>query len=118
MDSEDTFAEQHETPERFPSKEEIRSVFETILQGKRYKELRVLSKEGLVRLYEIEVTLENGERLQYNYQRAIYNYRDKSLPPGAQFSASIHMTKYGSEGNPNGGHCVANYLDGEWKYYK
>jgi hypothetical protein len=118
MNTEKNFGEQHEIPEKFPSQEEIKSVFEVILQDANYKELRVLSNEQGVYLYEVEVALENGEKIEYNYQKATYNYRDTSLPPGAQFSASIHKTYYDVDGMPYGGDCVANYLDGTWHYLK
>ena len=116
MDSENKFVERHKTPERFPSQEEIKSVLETILAGKKYRELRVLSNENGVYFYEIEIVLENGEKIEYNYQKAIYNYTDELLPAEAQFSASIHMTKYDVEGIPYTGECVANYFDGTWKF--
>jgi hypothetical protein len=109
-------SEHHETPERFPSQEEIKSTFETILEGKEYKELRLLSDGEGVRLYEIEVTMENGEKREYYYEKAAYDFRDKSLPTTAQFSAYIYMTEYNSDGMSYGGQCVANYLDGTWHY--
>ena len=116
MGLENGFAEQQKTPEQFPSQENIRSAFETILDGKEYTELRLLSDKEGVSLYEIEVVLENGKKREDNYQRAAYNFRDKSLPASAQFSASIHVTKYGVDGMPYDGQCVANYLDGVWRY--
>ncbi|HBV01742.1 MAG TPA: hypothetical protein DEF00_05190 [Candidatus Taylorbacteria bacterium] len=116
MSLEDKFLRPCETSEQFPSKEEITRVFETILQGQNYRELRIVSNETEVSLYEIEVLLENGEKLEYNYQKATYDYRNKALPPGAQFSASIHKIRYDAEGVPYSGECVANYLDGKWEY--
>lgn len=107
---------QEGSPEQFPSKEEITSVFETILHGKEYKEVRVLSNESGVYVYEIEVDLENGEKILYIYQKAKNDYRDKSLPDSARFSASIHTMELGSDGIPCGGDTVANYLDGNWTY--
>lgn len=110
---------QHEAPEQFPTQEEIKSVFETILKGKPYKELKelqVLSDEKGVCRYDIEVTFENGEKIEYNYQKATNDYRDKSLSAAAQFSASIHTIEYGSDGVPCGGTTAANYLDGRWEY--
>ena len=64
MGLENGFAEQQKTPEQFPSQENIRSAFETILDGKEYTELRLLSDKEGVSLYEIEVVLENGEKRQ------------------------------------------------------
>lgn len=109
--------EQKETPEQFPLPEEIESVFGFILKGREYVELRILKDEkGAVYCYEIEITREEGEKIELNYQRAKYDYRDKTLPAGGQFSASIHATYYDKDGVPYGGECVANYLDGKWEY--
>lgn len=108
--------EQPKIPEQFPSQEEIKSVFETILQGKEYKELRVISDEKGISLYEVEVALENGEKIELNYQRAKYNYEDETLPTGGQFSASIHIIYFDADGVAMSGGCVANYRDGKWEY--
>jgi hypothetical protein len=116
MNQEREISEQHETPEQFPSQEEVKSAFETILGGREYKELRLRSDDEGVHMYEIVITLENGEKREYNYQKAKYDFREKSLPVGAQFSASIHMTRYDADGIPYDGQCVANYLDGVWRY--
>jgi hypothetical protein len=107
---------ENKSPEHFPSEEELKSVFANILEGKEYKEVRSLSNENGICLYEAEVTLENGEKVLYIYQKAKNDYRDKSLPASAQFSASIHTTEFDSEGIPCGGDTVANYLDGVWTY--
>lgn len=104
------------TPEKLPSQEEVKTIFETFLEGKKYKELQVKTDEKGISVYEIEVTLENGEKIEFNYQKATYDYRDKTLPAGAQFAASIHTIYYGVDGIPYDGKCVANYLDGTWEY--
>jgi len=108
--------ESSEKKEQLPSQEEVRSVFEVILKGKEHKELRVESDEKGVSLYEVEVALENGEKIELNFQRAKYDYKNKELPAGGQFSASIHATYYDKDGMPYNGECVANYLDGNWEY--
>ncbi len=114
MIAEYKFAEQNKTPEQFLSKEEIRSIFEIILKGKPYKELRFQADEKGVLLYEIEVVAENGEKMEFNFQRAKYDYTNPSLPAGGRFSASIHATIFDASGMPYNGMCVANYLDGKW----
>jgi hypothetical protein len=116
MKPEIRLVEQKEDIEKFPSKEEIKSVFEVIVKGGEYKELRILTNEKGIYIYEIEIALENGEKIEYNYQKATNNYRDSSLPSGGRFSASIHRTDYDADGMPCGGECVANYLDGTWEY--
>jgi len=80
--NQEKFAERSEIPEQFPSQEEIKSVFETLLQGQEYTELRVQSDETGVSLYEIEVALEDGEKIEYNYQRATYDFKRSITPPG------------------------------------
>ncbi len=72
MSPENEFVKHHEAPEKFPSQEEIKAVFEILLRGAEYRELRVLTNAEGVYLYEIEVTLENGEKWEYNYQKATY----------------------------------------------
>ncbi|MEK7169813.1 MAG: hypothetical protein AAB767_00825 [Patescibacteria group bacterium] len=116
MSMDNTFIEGENAPERFPSKEEITAVFERLLQGKVYRELRVQSDGAGVYLYEIEVILESGQKVEYNFQKARYDYQDKSLNTEGRFSASIHTVTYSVEGEPDGGECVANYIDGKWEY--
>jgi hypothetical protein len=106
------------SPEQFPSKEEITSVFEKIVQGKEYKEVRFESDADGISLYEIEVTLENGLKVEYNYQKANYNYKDTTIHPGLQFSASIQSLEYDEDGMPFSGEGFANYRDGQWTYLK
>lgn len=102
-------------PEQFPSLEEIKSVLEGILKGREYKELKNQSDDKGVSCYEIEVVLENGEKAEYNFQRANYDYTRPDLNAEARFSASIHVVFYDADGLPVGGECVANYLDGNWQ---
>lgn len=102
-------------PERFPSKEELVSTFESILNGKEFTELRFNEDEKGVALYEIETNDEEGYRVEYNYQRAKYDHTDPSLPSTARFSASIHKTIYDGD-MPVSGECVANYLNGTWEF--
>lgn len=116
MSLKNTFEQQERSPEKFPSQEEIKATFETILKGREYKELGIKSNEEGVFFYEIEVLLEDGEKIEYNFQKATYDYRDTSLPASAQFSASIHETIYDADGRPVSGKCVANYLDEKWEY--
>lgn len=101
--------------EKFPSQEEVTAVFEKLLNGAAYKVLRVVSDEQGLSIYEIEATDAAGEKIEYNYQRAKYDYRDPSLPKTARFSASIHSLVYSGD-MPCGGECVANFLDGKWEF--
>lgn len=108
--------ESTEKREQLPSQAEVKSVFEVVLKGNVCKETRVLNDEKGLSVYEAEVTLEDGEKIELNYQTAKNDYRDKSLPAGGQFSASVHATYYDKDGMPYSGECVANFLDGKWEY--
>ncbi len=116
MTEENDFAEQGNISEQLPPREEIKSVFENILQCREHTEMRVLSNEGGVYRYEIEVVLENGARVLYFCQKADRNYRDKSLPESAQCSATIYSITFNDEGIPDGGDTLANYRDGKWEH--
>jgi hypothetical protein len=85
------------------------------LPGKEYRELVVLSVEKGMSRYEIEIALENGEKIEFNYHRAKYDYKNENLNPEGKFLASIHATYYDKDGMPYSGECIANYLDGKWK---
>jgi len=61
--------------------------------------------------------------IEFNYQRATYFYVEAGLnliganeaqKKNLRFSASIHTVTYNADGMPDGGGCVANYLDGVW----
>lgn len=104
--------------ERFPSKEEVSSVFEKIVQGKEYKEVRFEADARGVLLYEIEITLGNGLKIEFNFQKANYNYKDPTIHPNLQFSASIQSIEYDEDGMPIGGEGMANYRNGQWTYLK
>lgn len=116
MNHENRPAQHQEAPERFPTQEEIKSALEVILRGKEYTQTQLRSNGEEVELYEVEVLLEGGERREYNYQKAGYDYTGATLPESAKFFASIHMTKYDSDGISYDGECVANYRNGVWQY--
>lgn len=109
MSIENPFNAQENAPEHFPSQEELKTIFEGILEGQEYKELKIKKEGEEVIFYEIEVTLENGEKMEYNYQKA-------DSADSAKFKASIHVTYYDSEGMPFYGEDIANYRDGKWEY--
>ncbi len=105
--------------EKTPSVEEIKAVFEKLLQGKPFKELRVETDEHGFKIYEIEVTQENGGTVEYNFQRIkdIEDYKSRTLSPRTGVTASIHATEYYPDGKIDGEH-VADYRGGEWEYQK
>ncbi|MES2437118.1 MAG: hypothetical protein V4519_03820 [Patescibacteria group bacterium] len=107
-----------ENAEKFPSIEEIRSVFGTLLQGKKYTELRTKTDDAGLSFYEVEVINEDGSKTEYSYQKAKNDYKDPNakVAPGCRFAASIHTVEYDVDGMPTTGNHIANYLDGEWTY--
>ncbi len=117
MSIENNQPEYLENREIFPTKEEIESTFKELLKGVAYKVLRIKTERSKVTLFEIEITDKNGDKVEYNYQTATNDYTDPNLPPGGQFSASIHTYLYDKDGEACGGACVANYLNGNWKFY-
>jgi hypothetical protein len=116
MTLENPLNKQEKVPEEFPTLEEIEMILGKILPGENHGEPKIKTNEEGVYFYEVEATLESGEKIEYNFQKATYDYRDVTLPKGAQYSASIHATYYDANSMPTGGGCVANYLDGEWKF--
>lgn len=114
MNPKHTSPEQNKIPEQLPSREEVRSAFETILQGREYKELRTRNDKTGLCLYEIEVTLENNDKVEYNYQKDVYS--EPSFPGNTKNFISIHKITYDPDGTPYG-KSVANYINGKWEYF-
>lgn len=104
-----------ENSDRFPSAEDVENVLKEYLQGIPYKIIpsSLRSDDKGVVIFEIETNV-NGEKTEYNYQRAKYDHTQASLPSGAKFSASIHSISYDRDGVPVGGQCVMNFRDGTW----
>lgn len=106
-------------PEIFPTEKEIIGVLENILQGKEYKILRKKENASGISMIEFEVVFENGEKVEYNYQKAEYDYRNPGpeVTEAGRIAASISATFYDSDGIPISGETVANYLGGgNWRY--
>lgn len=108
---------QERGPEQLPQKEEIRHTFERLLKGNKYEEVREKSDDLGITVYEIKTTAEDGNKIEYNYQRSQYDHRNPDLPDLMRCSASIHRTEYDGE-MPVSGDRIANYLDGSWTYFE
>lgn len=98
--------------EHVPTHEEVRGVFEQLLGGRAYSVVGEPRADSFV----IE-TIEDGERVEYDYATAKYDHRKESLPDTAKFSASIHKTYYDGD-MPLSGECVANYVNGTWTFVR
>ena len=106
----------YESAEQLPSKEEVEVVFETVLKGRSYKEIKLESDEAGITVYEVEIPLEDGGTLTINYQRTTNpNYKSAEIL-SAQSIASIHTVECDAEGMPCGADHIADYRDGEWIY--
>lgn len=100
--------------DRFPSAADVENVLKEHLQGVPYKVVGLPKSDdkGVV-IFEIETNVD-GEKTEYNYQRAKYDHTQVSLPSSAKFSASIHSISYDRDGMPVGGQCVMNFREGKW----
>lgn len=110
-------AVQEKGPEQLLSEAEIRAVFERLIGGREHSEMvSRINKYGDT-VYEIATSNERGDKVEYELQYAKHDYRDADIPSAGRFSASIHRTEYDGD-MPVGGQCVANYLDGEWRFVR
>lgn len=96
--------------EQLPSKEEVTAIFEKALKGAAYQEVRCTYDGETLTVYEIETTDANGDKIEYNYQKAKVIIPELGSP-----AASIHSTVYDGD-MPVGGDTIANYIDGAWKF--
>jgi len=95
--------------ESIPTAEEVHAIFERLIRGARYKELRKLEDERGLLLWEIVVPGKDG-KTEYEYMR-------KGHHSGGQTAdTAIHAVYYNRDGMPRSGHQVATYTNGEWKF--
>ena len=94
--------------ESIPTPEEVRSVFEQLIEGKEHQEIRRLEDEQGLYLWDVVVSGEDGNT-EYSYMRK------GRYPQGEASSTAIHVTFFDAEGNPVGGHSVAKHVEGEWE---
>ena len=99
-------ADEEKRPETIPTMEGVRSVFEQLVEGGVYEDIRVMEDgEGLY-LWDIKV----GEGIEYSYMRK------GAYEQGSSSDTKIYVTFFDG-GMPIGGHDVAKYIDGEWQMY-
>ena len=86
----------------------MQSVFEQLVGGEGYEDIRKLEDEQGLYLWDIKVPGEDGDT-EYSYMRA------GQYPEGQASTTAVHVTFFDEEGIPVGGHSVAKYIDGKWE---
>jgi ribosomal protein S18 acetylase RimI-like enzyme len=96
--------------ESIPSEEEILSVFEKLVEGKEFVEIRKKEDEKGIYLWEIKLqeSSADGGTVEYSYGR------EGSYPENKSLETAVHVAFFDDEGYPVGGHSVAKYIKGEW----
>ena len=95
-------------PEHIPTMEEVRSVFERLLKGAEFEQIRTREDVNGLYLWDIKIAEEDG------YTE--YSYMKKGRYPEGQASrTAIHATFFDADGMPTGGHPVAHFENGAWK---
>lgn len=98
-----------EVSEYIPTLEEIQSIFQEIIKGEEYEELRRLEDERGVYLWEIVVTKKDGN-VEYGYMRK------GKYPEGQSATTAIGAVFYDGDGMPISGDLVAEYNEAEEKW--
>ena len=94
--------------EHIPTPDEVKTLFEQLVKGEKYKTIR--QRRDGKGLYLWDITIPHG------IGHAEYSYMRKGrYSEGQALSNVINMTFYDESGNPEGGWSVAKYIDGEWK---
>jgi len=98
--------EEEKGPETIPTMEEVRSVFEQLIGGESYEDIKVMEDDQGLYLWEIKV----GDDTEYSYMRK------GTYEQGGASETKIYVV-YTDNGLPIGGDEVAKYDDGEWQVY-
>lgn len=99
--------------ERLPTEGEIRSVIDSLLEGREFKEGRKLEDDEGVYLWEIETTDSQGDLVEYSYKR-----KGRQSKGGVSVDTVINVTFHNKDGFPVSGYSAARYINGEWKIAK
>jgi len=100
---------QKEESESIPTSEDIKFVFEKLLEGKEYKTRRKLEDEQGLYLWEIEIPEEDGHT-EYLYMR-----KGRHEEGGQASDTAIHIAFFDKNDFPVSGYSVAKYIEKEWK---
>lgn len=95
-------------PESIPTPEEVKSVFEQLIEKKEYKDVRKLEDEQGLYLWDVIVSGEDGDT-EYSYMRK------GQYQQGLARETAVHVTFFDETGIPTGGHSVAKLVEGNWK---
>ncbi|OGZ10974.1 MAG: hypothetical protein A3D67_03495 [Candidatus Lloydbacteria bacterium RIFCSPHIGHO2_02_FULL_51_22] len=102
--------------ERIPTTEEVRTVFEQLLEGKEFEEARKHEDEKGLWLWEIIVKGQDGSYSEYAYVR---KGRYAPLPGKSRGiearDTAVCVAFYDADGMPGGGETVARLEEGAWK---
>lgn len=93
--------------EHISTLEEIKDIFEKLLQGQKYKIVRKISDEKGLYLLDIKVQKKN-EYNEYSYMR------EGRYQEGQASNTAIHVTFFNCSGVPTGGHSVAKFENEKW----
>lgn len=100
-------------PEHIPTEEEVLAIFEKLVGGAEYEEIRKLEDEQGLYLWDIKITQEDGS-IEYSYIRK-GNYKERGLAGGSALETAIHLTYFDNDGIPVSGHSVYKLVDGKCK---
>lgn len=94
--------------ESIPSVEEVRSLFEKLLEGQEFEEIRRCEDEQGLYLWDIKIPGEDGDTELSYMRKGRYKEGQASI-------TAIHITFLDQEGNFVNGHSVAKYTDNSWE---
>lgn len=99
--------------EHIPTSREVFLLFEKLVGGNKYKEVRRREDEQGLYLWEIKIVQKDGSSIEYSYIRK-GDYKSRGLAGGSASETAIHVTFFDSDGMPIGGHSVMKLIDGKW----
>ncbi len=96
-------------PESIPDEANVLKVFETLQGERECQEGRRLFDHQGVYLWEVSFPIEGGTA-EFSYMRA-----GRYEVGGSATSTKVYVFFYDEDGMPEGGHDIAEYVDGSWK---
>ena len=98
------------SPERIPTEEEVRWLFEGSIGEATFTETQKLEDENGLYFWEVTVQEGGGQR-EYTYERK----KQQGTEQGVDISATIYTTYYDDGGISSGGESIAKLVNGEWR---
>ncbi|MBI2049162.1 MAG: hypothetical protein HYT29_01890 [Parcubacteria group bacterium] len=97
-------------PEKAPTVEEVRSIFERLLgEDIKFEEVRMREDAEGLYLWDIKIAGEEGETKEYSYMR------EGRYPEGQALRTAVHVTFFDADGMPTGGYSAAHFENAAWK---